>query len=248
MEREPTLEQAWIALVRLASAEGPEAAAAVAAEAAEAAPESTQIQWIRASALEQNGDIPGAIAVYEEIYERDRRSLVVANNLASLLSTTSGDPETIARAERISRRLKGTDVPAFQDTYGWLAFLSGRTEEALEYLRPAAAGLPEDPQVQFHLASALAEAGDAAGAREALADARALAEARLAADGDSDGARTLLDRITRLELETPAAEGVESGAGSGGDTDAAADPGSDTGSDTGGDAGSEADRGAAADR
>ena len=225
VEREPALAQGWIALVRLAAAtDGPEAAAELIAEGAAAAPESTELQWMRASALEQAGDIPGAIAVYEEIYERDRNSLVVANNLASLLALTSDDPETIARAERISRRLRGTEVPAFQDTYGWLAFLAGRTEEALEYLVPAAAGLPEDPQVQFHLASAQAEAGETAAARETLDRARALAEAR-AADAPGDGMEPLLAAIARLDVDLPAQ-------GSGGETGTGAGTGAETGSGT----------------
>ena len=202
--REPALAQGWIALIRLtASTEGPEAAGPLVTEAAAAAPDSVDLQWMHASALEQAGDIPGAIAVYEEIYERDRSSLVVANNLASLLALTSDDPETISRAERISRRLRGTEVPAFQDTYGWLAFLSGRTDEALEYLVPAAAGLPEDPQVQFHLASAQADAGDGAAARETLGRARALADARAAAAPGPD-AEKLIASILRLEAELAA--------------------------------------------
>ena len=205
VEREPTLERAWVALIRLAAAsESPEAVAALAAEAAEAAPGSTEIQWMQASTLEQSGDFAGAIAVYESIYDRDRNSVVVANNLASLLATTSTDAETLARAERISRRLRGTDVPAFQDTYGWLAFLTGNTEEALQYLAPAAEGLPEDPQVRFHLASAQAKAG-LPEAAETLAEARRIAEEQEAA-GTNPAAAALLDKITRLELEMPSGQ------------------------------------------
>ena len=252
VDADPTLAQGWIALARLATAtEGPEAAAEVIAEGAAAAPASTELQWMRASTLEQKGDIPGAIAVYEEIYERDRSSLVVANNLASLLALTSDDPETIARAERISRRLKGADVPAFQDTYGWLAFLSGRTEEALDYLVPAAAGLPEDPQVQFHLASAQAEAGEVAQAHEALARARELAESQAALPGNDT--EKLLASITRLELELPArgdapatptgdggsADPGDGAAGDAGASDAGGESGSGAASGTGGGSGEE---------
>jgi Flp pilus assembly protein TadD len=42
-------------------------------------------------------------------------------------------------------------VPAFQDTYGWIEYRRGNLEEAVTYLEPAAAGLPEDALVQYHL-------------------------------------------------------------------------------------------------
>ena len=42
------------------------------------------------------------------------------------------------------------DVPAFQDTYGWIEARRGNYVEALTYLRPAAAGLADDPLAQYH--------------------------------------------------------------------------------------------------
>jgi tetratricopeptide (TPR) repeat protein len=77
---------------------------------------------------------------------------VVANNLASLISTYRTDPESLERAFVVARRLRGSDVPAFQDTYGWIAFRRGELQEALEHLEPAANALTEDPLVQYHLA------------------------------------------------------------------------------------------------
>ena len=77
--------------------------------------------------------------------------MAIANNLASLLSAFRDDPETLERAAAVARRLRDTDVPAFQDTYGWIAYRQGDFEEAVAYLEPAAAGLPTDPLVQFHL-------------------------------------------------------------------------------------------------
>ena len=47
--------------------------------------------------------------------------------------------------------MRGTDLAPFQDTYGWIAHRKGNFDEALDYLEPAAAGLPSDPLVQFHL-------------------------------------------------------------------------------------------------
>ena len=64
-----------------------------------------------------------------------------------------------AFGNRISRRLRDAEAPAFQDTYGWIAYRQGNFEEAVTYLEPAAAGLPDDLLTQIHYGLALAAAG-----------------------------------------------------------------------------------------
>ncbi len=73
------------------------------------------------------------------------------------------------------RRLKGTDIPAFKDTYGWIAHRNGNHEEALIYLEPAAAGLPNDPLAQFHLGMTYMALGRTEDARRQLTRALELA-------------------------------------------------------------------------
>ena len=107
---------------------------------------------IKAGFLEQRQDPEGAIAIYQTLYARDTSNQVLANNLASMLSSYRSDPESLEQAYVIARRLRGTTVPAFADTYGWIAQARGNPAEALPYLEIAAAGLPQDPLVQFHLA------------------------------------------------------------------------------------------------
>jgi Flp pilus assembly protein TadD len=94
--------------------------------------------------------------------------VIIASNLASLITTYRDDPESLARATAIVRRLKGTSVPAFQDTYGWIAHRNGNHDEALTYLEPAAAGLPNDPVAQFHLAMLYLALGRTEDARRQL--------------------------------------------------------------------------------
>ena len=77
---------------------------------------------------------------------------MIANNLASLLASNRADPASLERAFAIARRLRGSDVPQFQDTYGWILHLRGDPAQALDYLAPAAAALPGNALVQFHLA------------------------------------------------------------------------------------------------
>jgi tetratricopeptide (TPR) repeat protein len=140
-----------------------------------AQPDAASLRWIEAGELEQAGDIDGAIAVYEAMYAKDSGNVIIANNLASLITTHRDDPDSLARATAIVRRLKGTDVPAFQDTYGWIAHRNGNHEEALAYLEPAAAGLPNDPLAQFHLGMTYMAVGRVEDARRQLTRALELA-------------------------------------------------------------------------
>lgn len=152
--------QIRVALYRMLYSQGKIAQADKVLEQAEAdLPDDPTLLWIRASLLENEGDLLGAIGVYEKMYAKDSNNYIVANNLASLLANVSSDPEDIDRAYRIARRLRGSPVAPYRDTYGWLAFLRGELEEALEALAPAAATLWDDPQVQYHYARALAANG-----------------------------------------------------------------------------------------
>jgi len=142
----------------------------------ERAPEDRSLLLINAGEQEKSGDIDGAIATYEALYALDSSNLVVANNLASMISGHRDDAENLTRAAIIVRRLRGTDVPPFQDTYGWIAYRRGNLDEALEYLEPAAAALAGDPFVQFHLGMTYAGLNNATAAKEQLERALTLWE------------------------------------------------------------------------
>ncbi|WP_164881836.1 tetratricopeptide repeat protein [Paenirhodobacter populi] len=119
-------------------------------------PENRTLLLSKAFALEKKGDIDGAITIYEGIYAENSDDLVAANNLASLLASTREDQESLDRAWTVARRLNGSPVPAFLDTYGWISFRRGDTAGALAALQKAAQGLPDDPAVAYHLGRAYA--------------------------------------------------------------------------------------------
>ena len=154
---DPRTLRALYGLMRVQDRE--EELAALLDAAIEAAPGAVAPQLLKAEQLERGRDFEGAIAVYEALYAANSANVVVANNLASLLVTHRDDDESLARAYTISRRLRDIEVPAVQDTYGWIAFRRGEHEEALRYLEPAAQGLPDDPVVQYHLGMAYAALG-----------------------------------------------------------------------------------------
>ena len=118
-----------------------------------ALPEAPNLLWAAASFLERDGNIEGAIKIYNQLYETESSSVIVANNLASLLTLSRpDDAEAVERAYNVARRLRGSEVPALQDTYGWIMYLRGEYEEALANLEPAAKALSNDAMVQYHLA------------------------------------------------------------------------------------------------
>ena len=187
----PDFAQGWTVLYGLQVGKGDMAAAKATAEAAvKALPENLALRIMQAGGLERAGDTEGAIAIYEMLYGKNSNNLIVANNLASLLASTRSDSQSLDRAWTVARRLNGTEVPAFQDTYGWLAFRRGDTASAIAALEPAAKGLPSDPSVAYHLAQTYAALG-----RKAEAEAEYRRGADLLAKG-APGYPTLAQEIT----------------------------------------------------
>lgn len=160
VERNPGQEVIWRAYAAiLLRQDRTDEAEAVIDEALQHLPENANILWIKAGLRERDNDPEAAIGIYERLYEQNSDSTVVANNLASLITTYREDEASLERAYTIARRLRGIELPAMQDTYGWIAYRIGNYQEAVENLEPAAAGLPGDPSVQYHYAKALVAVG-----------------------------------------------------------------------------------------
>lgn len=166
------------------------AAAALLGQGLAATGDDSRLLFLEAGRREMAGDVDGAIAAYDTLYARDSGSPLVANNLASLLSSNRTDAASQERAYAIARRLRGTEVPHFQDTYGWIMLGRGEAEEALPYLEKAAAALPDQPLVLYHLGAAQARLGQRDAARATLT--RALAAGAGAPFPQADAARALL--------------------------------------------------------
>lgn len=157
VEERPDTVRAWLALFKLEIERNErERAQAVLRDALEALPNNPELLMLQAVEYERAGELDQAIAVYEKVYPLSNRSLVVANNLASLLTTHRDDDASLLRAQQLARRLRGTNAPAFQDTYGWVAYRLGNYDEAVTYLEAAAEAMPDHPLVQYHLGRAYA--------------------------------------------------------------------------------------------
>lgn len=178
--------------MQLQQGNAPEALATLEA-ALKVQPESPGLLISKAIVLEKLSRIDDAIAIYDALYEKNSDSIVIANNLASLIASNKDDQASLDRAWVVARRLNGSNNPALQDTYGWLVFRRGDTATALPLLEAAAKGLPDDPAVAYHLGRAYAAQKDAAKAKAEYARSHALL------DKGEIGYPALIDDLTRAE-------------------------------------------------
>lgn len=169
LSRQPDIEPAILQLQALLRAtDRPDEAEEVVQAGLDALPQSRRLRLLEAYRLEQRGNYDMAIAIYELLYEQDSSDVVVANNLASMLSNYRDGEEVLDRAHTIARRLTGTDVPAFQDTLGRILYLRGDIDGAIALLEPAAEALPEEASVVIHLGLAYVKAGRTEDAKATL--------------------------------------------------------------------------------
>lgn len=168
----PTAENGYTALSALMQRLGRiEEADSVMQAGLENAPGSARLLLSQAARYELSGDFEGAIGIYENLYEQNSSAELLANNLASLLSEHRSDSESLERAFAIAKRLRSSEVPAFQDTYGWILHGRGEYERALVALRKAVEGLPNNALVNYHIGMTYTELGQVELARQYLTTA-----------------------------------------------------------------------------
>ena len=120
-----------------------------------------------ASGYINDGIYPKAIQHTERLLAVEQDNPVLLNNLAWLYQET-GDARASTLAERAYAR--APQSPAIMDTLGWILVRKGETSRGVELLREAAAKAPNQGDIRFHMAAALAQAGNAAEAKKELED------------------------------------------------------------------------------
>jgi tetratricopeptide (TPR) repeat protein len=128
-------------------------------------PDNFALHLALAGILERSGNYDGAIAEYESLLNKDSGSMVVANNLASLLADHRTDKASLDRAVQLATMLQKSPLPQFKDTLGWIRYREGDYKAALPLLDDAATALP-NPLVHYHLGMAYLSTGQAAKASE----------------------------------------------------------------------------------
>ncbi len=128
-------------------------------------PNDAAVRLAYASVLHQSGQKAQAVAEYERVLKTQPGSVLALNNLAWLYFET-GDPRALEIAERAYNR--APNRAEIIDTYGWLLVKSGAIEQGLRLLEEAASLNPNNGDIRYHLAAALAKAGDQGRARDEL--------------------------------------------------------------------------------
>lgn len=118
-----------------------------------------------AEAYAREGNASGARAAYEQVLRLEGDDAAVLNNLANILAS-QGDKRAFELAER-AHRLAPRDA-AVQDTLGWILVQQGQLDAGLRHLREARLRAPDNPEIRYHLASALARFGRRDEARREL--------------------------------------------------------------------------------
>ncbi len=109
-----------------------------------------------------------AVEEYSRLLESAPDAHQAANNLALLL--VEHEPDDAARKEALAlaARFEKSRNPIFRDTVGWVYYHNGDLAQALPHLEFAAAGAPENPEIQFHLGMIYKEIGRKSDAKELL--------------------------------------------------------------------------------
>jgi predicted Zn-dependent protease len=168
LDREPHQMGASLALAAL-FARGGRAGDAIRLlrEAAEAHPQAALPLFNIGLLQERAGNTAAAVEAYRLALLRDRNNPTILNNLAFLLGKEGGNlDEAIAVAERAYRR--APQNPAVADTFGWLLYHHGELDRAERLIRSAAAALPSNPELHYHLGMVYAKQGKKIEAKKEL--------------------------------------------------------------------------------
>ncbi len=131
-------------------------------------PKSASLRLVLAGVLERKGDYDAAIREYEDLLKQQAGSMIVANNLASLLSDHRTDKGSLDRAYALAVALRKSEVPQFKDTLGWIHYRRGEYKDAVPLLEDAVKQLPDAALARYHLGMTYVAMGETAKASEQL--------------------------------------------------------------------------------
>jgi putative PEP-CTERM system TPR-repeat lipoprotein len=159
-----------LSLIKLLSAQGAgNEAKAVADGWLKSNPRDLAVRRALADHLARTGDYRRARTEYETAIKQGTADAELLNNLANVHLQLKDAKAAVSAAEQALAAAPSN--PVVIDTLGWALFKDGRFDAALLKLRDARLRAPANPEIRFHLASALAQSGKRAEAREELVNA-----------------------------------------------------------------------------
>jgi len=163
------IDKSSLTLTRLMRAQAQQSGPKPAIDLAEAwlkkSPGDTVVRSAAAELLVRAKDFAGARKQYEAILKTSPSDAGVLNNLANVLIELK-DPGAVDVAERALKTDPRNAV--LLDTAGWASHRAGKADRALQLLRDARLRAPDNPDIRYHLAAVLAQAGRKGEAREEL--------------------------------------------------------------------------------
>ena len=130
-------------------------------------PRSVQAHTMVATLLEAQGRADEARKRYELILTIDSEAPIAANNLAWMQAESNGNLDVALQlAQTASRGLP--DDPFVSDTLGWVYYKKNLANLAIPPLRRSVEKAPDNAVVHFHLGLAYAKTGDTEKARSSL--------------------------------------------------------------------------------
>ena len=138
----------------------------------------------------QSRDYPKAIEVYEKLLARKPDFWAAANDLAFLLSESSGSKKVLERALLLAKKAHEArpDHPAVLDTLGWIHFKMNDNSAALRFLTNAVAKAPGSGQINYHMGMATLKSGKVSEAKEYFKKA---AESKEVFDGKEEAKKLM---------------------------------------------------------
>ena len=127
-------------------------------------PDQVDLLYVLAEYHAVRGQIEDAAAQFAKILAIDPANIDALNAYGYLLLTQTDDAEKAAQLIEEAIKLY-PDSPAIQDSYGWLLFRQGKTEEALSWLRRAYAAYRSN-EISAHYIEVLYVTGEKALAQE----------------------------------------------------------------------------------
>ena len=123
-----------------------------------------------AEGLQRAGQLAAARSRYEQVLKLRGGDAGVLNNLANVLARL-GDPKALETAQQA--HALAPNNATIQDTLGWILVQRGELDAGLRHLREARLRSPQDPEIRYHLAAALARSSRREEARRELEPAMA---------------------------------------------------------------------------
>lgn len=167
LSREPSPLVATRYYASLLAAGKSSEAAKVASQWMQKHPKDPTFPLLLAGQAQAKKDFAAAASGYSKVLEIDPDNIVALNNLAWILAE-GNDPKAREYAEHAHRLAPFN--PGVLDTLGWTLARTGDAKRGAQLLLMASRLAPSQAAIRLHLAKALAESGDKAGARREVAE------------------------------------------------------------------------------